>query len=176
MERDDIFNQAVVRAQEKDFKAARSLLRNLLFKYPEDINALLLFSLVAENKKSSIQALKQILQIDPDHDIAFARLAKLKYAPPEKALAHYVPPPPRAAPAQASSQAITQEMPRLKKPQAQVAARPQIKVTHHTGGKPKETEKKNNIDPILLGVLVIIYLCVFLIVIQVIAFLVGASI
>jgi len=175
MERDDIFNQAVVRAQEKDFKAARSLLRNLLFKYPEDINALLLFSLVAENKKSSIQALKQILQIDPDHDIAFARLAKLKYAPPEKALAHYVPPPPRAAPAQASSQAITQEMPRLKKPQAQVAARPQSNVAQHSN-KPKEKEKKNSIDPILLGVLTIICLCVFLIVIQVIAFLVGASI
>ena len=45
MERDDIFKQAIVRAQEKDYKAARSLLRNLLFKYPEDINALLLFSL-----------------------------------------------------------------------------------------------------------------------------------
>ena len=59
------------------------MLRNLLFQYPNDIEGLLLYSIVAKNKEGSIQALKRILQIDQDHEIAFAKLSKLKHAPPE---------------------------------------------------------------------------------------------
>ena len=81
-ERDDFFYQAVVYAKEKDYKAARAMLRNLLFRYPDDIEGLLLYSIVAQNREGSIQALKRILRINPDHEIAFAKLAKLKYAPP----------------------------------------------------------------------------------------------
>jgi len=84
-ERDDFFYQAVVYAKEKDYRAARAMLRNLLFQYPEDIEGLLLYAIVAKNREGSIQALKRILQIDPDHEIAFAKLSKLKFAPPESA-------------------------------------------------------------------------------------------
>lgn len=84
-ERDDFFYQAVVYAKDKDYRAARAMLRNLLFQYPEDIEGLLLYSIVAKNREGSIQALKRILQIDPDHEIAFAKLAKLKFAPPASA-------------------------------------------------------------------------------------------
>lgn len=79
----DFFNRAVVYAKEKNYAAARSVLRNLLFKYPDDINSLLLYSIVADNEKISLVALKRILQLDPDHEIAFAQLAKIKFAPPE---------------------------------------------------------------------------------------------
>ena len=80
--RDDFFYQAVIYAKEKNYAAARAMLRNLLFQNPNDIEGLLLYSIVAKNKEGSIQALKRILQIDQDHEIAFAKLAKLKHAPP----------------------------------------------------------------------------------------------
>lgn len=162
MERDDIFKQAIVRAQEKDYKAARSLLRNLLFKYPEDINALLLFSLVAKNKETSIQALKEVLKIDPDHDLAFERLAKLKHAPPSKALAHIAPQIPRpAAPlrrkvnpqgalVEREADSIYSAIDNIRNTTRSSA--PMLKAAPNSG--------KNPINPILLFFLVLIFLCV----------------
>ena len=92
--RDDYFYQAVIYAKEKDYHAARAMLRNLLYLYPDDIEGLLLFSIVAQNRDGSIQALKRILKINPDHEIAFAELAKLKYAPPESIPSPMAPLPP----------------------------------------------------------------------------------
>ena len=81
--RDDFFYQAVIYAKEKNYRAARSMLRNLLFEYPEDIEGLLLYSIVAPNREVSIQALKRILLINPDHEIAFNKLTQFKYPPLE---------------------------------------------------------------------------------------------
>ena len=81
-QRDDFFYQAVIYAKEKNYKAARSMLRNLLFQYPDDIEGLLLYSIVAPNKEISIKALKRVLLIDPDHEIAFKKLVHLKQATP----------------------------------------------------------------------------------------------
>ena len=76
--RDDFFYQAVIYAKEKNYSAARAMLRNLLYQYPDDIEGLLLYSIVAKHEKGAIQALKRILVIDPDHEIAFNKLAALK--------------------------------------------------------------------------------------------------
>ncbi len=92
-QRDDFFYQAVLYAKEKNYSAARSMLRNLLFQYPDDIEGLLLYSIVAPNKEIAIKALKQVLLIDPDNEIAFNKLANLKRATPKSIPAPTVPVP-----------------------------------------------------------------------------------
>lgn len=162
MERDELFKQAVARTREKDYKAARALLRNLLYKYPEDVNALLLFSVVAKSKETSIQALKEVLKINPDHDLAFERLAKLKHAPPSEALAHIAP--------QVSHSAVP--LRRNVESQSRLVEREDDNIysaidnirntTRNSAPKLKAAPSngKNSIPPILLVFLILIFLCV----------------
>lgn len=169
MERDDIFRQAVRRAREKDYKAARALLRNLLFQYPEDINALLLYSLVAETEKGAIEALKQILQIDPDHDIAFARLAKLKPAPPKKPLEHYAPIPP--APRVRLEDYVIQEANLEAAPKLSETQKTSVPVQRQKNSLRAEEnrlprKKKRRVDPILWGLTLIVVLCMLVAIVQ----------
>lgn len=150
MDRDAVFNQAVTRAKEKDYGAARAILRNLLYKYPEDIDALLLYSIVLENKTHSIQALKQILKLDPDHEIAFAQLAKLKSAPPS-----YIPSP--TAPPRIPIPTLAPKP----EPYTEAKTKPheniRINVDRVDG---KNKKRKGLLDTVLIGVLILICLII----------------
>ena len=151
MNRDEIFNQAVTRAIEKDYAATRAILRNVLYIYPEDIDALLLYSIVAENNLSSIEILKEILLLEPNHEIAFAQLAKLRFAPPSS-----VPPPISPRP--------------LSYPSVKPSPKKVVKINKNTDVstdiiREKDKKKKEGGDPILIGLLTLIalsFLCAFL--------------
>ena len=78
MERKEVLNRAVVAAKEKDYVTARKILQGLLKQNSQDVDALLLFALVANKKEHAVQALKKILKIDPSHKIAREKLAQLE--------------------------------------------------------------------------------------------------
>jgi tetratricopeptide (TPR) repeat protein len=166
-ERDDFFYQAVIYAKEKDYRAARAMLRNLLFQYPDDIEGLLLFSIVAQNRESSIQALKRILQIDPEHQIAFTKLAQLKYAPPELASipTPTAPLPPLkpidVPPPQPALTPIASRVPQPKAPEENIQ-RESIEpgpVFQHQDNFTKRKKKLRTFDIVLLSLLIIACLC-----------------
>ena len=137
--RDDFFYQAVLYAKEKNYSAARAMLRNLLFQYPDDIEGLLLYSIVAKNREGSIQALKRILRIDPDHEIAFARLTKLKHAPPSSIPSPTVPLHPPSSvvkPVSVSTEKISEETVQRKPLEARLKHAPPSSITTPTAPLP----------------------------------------
>ena len=159
--RDDFFYQAVIYAKEKNYAAARAMLRNLLFQNPNDIEGLLLYSIVAKNKEGSIQALKRILQIDQDHEIAFAKLATLKYAPPAS-IPTPTSPLPRPAP-------VVKTTPQPKAPEKVIPRKtPEPKKTIEQKNIPinkKTRKKKRTFDVVFvvsIGLLIITCLCISL--------------
>lgn len=170
--RDDFFYQAVLYAKEKDYQAARAMLRNLLFQYPDDIEGLLLYSIVAPNRDISIQALKRVLLIDPDHEIAFNKLAKLKQAPPASIPTPTSPLPahPRLAPASNFPPPLISSPSVERTPQQavrEVTLRKNIETkTNLVQEKPRK--KIGVFDLILIGLFIIVCLCVSLVGMQVI--------
>ncbi|MBT3338128.1 MAG: tetratricopeptide repeat protein [Anaerolineae bacterium] len=146
MERRERFNQAVIAAKQKKYKPARYMLRGLLAEDPNDVDSLLLYALVAENKEDAIQSLKKILQNDPDHRIAFIELSKLKYAPPQAI------PVPLPTPT-AHTSTVKPVPPPI--PTKKGESKQEIE----TQKRPKK--KKNNlVELIFLGVLVFTCLCI----------------
>ncbi|MCP4142661.1 MAG: hypothetical protein GY755_20670 [Chloroflexi bacterium] len=81
-QRDVELNEAASATLENDYEKACTIVQKLLRLDPDDIEALLLFSLVVDNEEYSIQALQRVLQINPDHPIAFVELARKKSALP----------------------------------------------------------------------------------------------
>ncbi|MBT7190984.1 MAG: hypothetical protein HN916_12410, partial [Anaerolineae bacterium] len=81
-QRDVELNLAAIATIEQDYKSARDIVQKLLRLDPNDIEALLLFSIVIDNEEYSIQALQRVLQIDPEHPLAFVELARKKSALP----------------------------------------------------------------------------------------------
>ena len=161
-ERDVFFNQAVVYAKEKNYAAARAMLRNLLFMYPNDVDGLLLYSIVAENESGSIQALKRILQLDPDHEIAFAKLAKLKHALPIE-IPPFIAPPPIPTPSVKPA------------PQPEVKEATPPKYIEPRVNQEKPRKKTGIFDLVLIGLFVIACLCVSLVGIQKLFMLLAAN-
>lgn len=138
--RDDFFYQAVIYAKEKNYSAARSMLRNLLFEYPDDIEGLLLYSIVAPNKEITIQALKRVLLLDPDHEIAFNKLVKLKQATPAS-----IPSPTAPLPTPNSSATRTRTMPApVAPPPPKPTPQPQKTAQHRA---PEEMIKRTRLEP-----------------------------
>lgn len=176
--RDDFFYQAVLYAKEKNYPAARAMLRNLLFQYPDDIEGLLLYSIVAKNREGSIQALKRILLIDPDHEIAFNKLVKLKQAAPDAIPTPTAPlpiPPPKPTP---------RPVPVQQSPTRPAATPSMLKTRTHPAHRPQETissqniqmqdapviekkkKKRNYFDWIVFGLFIFMCLCLSLAVLQ----------
>ncbi len=142
MERDQAFNQAVIAAKAKDYGTARTILRTLLKKHPDDIDALLVYAIVVENRKRAIEALKKILLLDPDHEIAFKQLSKLKHAPPSSVPSPIAPLPipiPTIGP----------------KPSSQAKTKPREKITINADRVGKGKSKRSLLDIALIGLLVL---------------------
>ncbi len=162
--RDDFFYQAVVYAKEKNYSAARAMLRNLLFQYPDDIEGLLLYSIVSENRTTSIRALKEILKLDPDHEIAFTRLTKLKHAPPSSIPSPTVPlpaysipspnPSPSVKPAPAPQPEAPEQMISRKRLEPSKTIEPREDLIRE-----RRRKKGGVLDSVLIGLLVIACLC-----------------
>lgn len=160
--RDDFFYQAVIYAKEKNYAATRAMLRNLLFQNPNDIEGLLLYSIVAKNKESSIQALKRILQIDPDHEIAFAKLAKLKHAPPASIPAPTAPLP---TPNPVIKPAPQPKVPEKVIPRQTLEPNKTIESKNNLINK-KRKKKRRTFDVVLIGLLITVCLCISLMAVQ----------
>ncbi len=158
--RDDFFYQAVIYAKEKNYSAARAMLRNLLFQYPDDIEGLLLYSIVSENRTTSIRALKEILKLDPDHEIAFAKLTKLKHAPPSSIPSPTVPlpaypiPSPSVKPAPAPQPEAPEQMISRKKLEPSKTIEPREDLIRE-----RRRKKGGVLDSVLIGLLVIACMC-----------------
>jgi hypothetical protein len=73
--------QAIAAARAGKTPQAKLLAESALEENPEDVNALLLLSALAESEERQVNYLEQILAKDPDHAIASRRLAQLGRAP-----------------------------------------------------------------------------------------------
>ena len=81
----NLFDQAVAAARQKDFAAARTLLKQLLKQDPTNLNAWLLGAHVVESRSDAIRCYERALQIDPNNTFAKQKLAELQALPPEPA-------------------------------------------------------------------------------------------
>lgn len=84
-ESQNLFDQAVAAAKQKDFATARTLLKQLLKQEPNNVDAWLLGAYVVESRSDAIRCYERALQIDPDHAYAKQKLSELKSLPPEPA-------------------------------------------------------------------------------------------
>jgi hypothetical protein len=82
----NLFDQAVAAAKQKDFASARTLLKQLLKQDPTNLNAWLLGAHVVESRSDAIRCYERALQIDPNNAFAKQKLAELQALPPESAL------------------------------------------------------------------------------------------
>jgi len=81
----NLFNQAVAAAKQKDFATARTLLKQLLKQEPNNVDAWLLGAYVVESRSDAIRCYERALQIDPNNAYAKQKLAELQALPPEPA-------------------------------------------------------------------------------------------
>jgi hypothetical protein len=81
----NLFDQAVAAAKQKDFATARTLLKQLLKQEPNNLDAWLLGAYVVESRSDAIRCYERALQIDPQHAYAKQKLAELNSLPPEPA-------------------------------------------------------------------------------------------
>jgi tetratricopeptide (TPR) repeat protein len=81
----NLFDQAVAAAKQKDFASARTLLKQLLKQDPTNLNAWLLGAHVVESRSDSIRCYERALQIDTNNTFAKKKLAELQALPPEPA-------------------------------------------------------------------------------------------
>ena len=81
----NLFDQAVAAAKQKDFATARTLLKQLLKQEPNNLDAWLLGAYVVESRSDAIRCYERALQIDPNHAYAKQKLSELKSLPPEPA-------------------------------------------------------------------------------------------
>ena len=81
----NLFDQAVAAAKQKDFATARTLLKQLLKQEPNNLDAWLLGAYVVESRSDAIRCYERALQIDPNHAYAKQKLAELQALPPEPA-------------------------------------------------------------------------------------------
>jgi hypothetical protein len=79
----NLFDQAVAAAKQKDFATARTLLKQLLKQDPNNLDAWLLGAYVVESRADAIRCYERALQIDPNHAYAKQKLAELQSLPPE---------------------------------------------------------------------------------------------
>lgn len=97
----NLFDQAVAAARQKDFATARTLLKQLLKQDPTNLNAWLLGAHVVESRSDAIRCYERALQVDPNNTFAKQKLAELQALPPEpapvKPPSQPVPPQPKAA-------------------------------------------------------------------------------
>jgi hypothetical protein len=94
----NLFDQALAAARQKDFASARTLLKQLLKEDPTNLDAWLLGAHVVESPSDAIRCYERVLQIDPNHAYAQKQLSELK---------SQMPPAP-AAPASSSGKAPAQ--------------------------------------------------------------------
>lgn len=104
MDRQTAFERAVLATKQKDFQTARQITTELLKQNKNDIDSLLLYSLVAESKAYSVAALKRILEINPNHKIARQKLASLSPMSPKPTPVSKPPSLPQAPPNQSATQ------------------------------------------------------------------------
>jgi tetratricopeptide (TPR) repeat protein len=117
----NLFDQAVAAAKQKDFASARTLLKQLFKQEPNNLDAWLLGAYVVESRSDAIRCYERALQIDPNHAYAKQKLAELQALPPEPAPVKPVQP---AAPQSKDAQAKTGYPP--------PAAPPEQKTASHT--------------------------------------------
>ncbi len=150
-QRDIELNLAAIATIEKDYKSARDIVQKLLRLEPNDIEALLLFSIVTDNEEYSIQALQRVLQIDPEHPLAFVELARKKSALPTEI------PPPKAPKSSAVMQARKRSARRpiaREKRIAKSESSPTLAVTK------KRKRKRNWPEPVIAGTLILVCICI----------------
>ena len=105
----NLFDQAVAAAKQKDFATARTLLKQLLKQEPNNVDAWLLGAYVVESRPDAIRCYERALQIDPDNAYAKQKLAELQALPPEPATVK--PPVQPAAPQPKPAQVKTDGLP-----------------------------------------------------------------
>lgn len=79
---ENLFEQAVAAAQQRDFPTARMLLKQLFKQDPQNVNAWLLGARVVESNADAIRCYERVLQIDPNHAYAKQKLAELRASTP----------------------------------------------------------------------------------------------
>ena len=75
---ENLFEQALAAAQQKDLATAQILLKQLLRQEPQNIDAWLLGAHIVETNADAIRCYQRILQIDPNHTYAKQKLAELQ--------------------------------------------------------------------------------------------------
>jgi hypothetical protein len=80
---ENLFEQAVAAARQKDLATARILLKQLLKQEPQNLNAWLLGAHIVESKADAIRCYERVLTIDPNHAYAKQKLAELRALTPE---------------------------------------------------------------------------------------------
>ena len=147
--RDVEINLAAKATLQNDYETARNIVQKLLRLDPNDIEALLLFSVVIENEAYSIQALQRVLQIDPEHPIAFVELVRIKSALPTEIPSPQAPKPTVTAPIQARKRSIPttreKEIPKLES--SPILTRP-------------KRRKRNWAEPALAITLILVCICI----------------
>jgi tetratricopeptide (TPR) repeat protein len=78
----DLYDQAVAAAKQKDFASARTLLKQLLKQEPDNVNAWLLGAHVVESPSDAIRCYERVLKLDPNHAYAKQKLSELKSGQP----------------------------------------------------------------------------------------------
>lgn len=132
----NLFDQAVAAAKQKDFTTARTLVKQLLKQEPNNLDAWLLGAYVVESRSDAIRCYERVLQIDPNHVYARQKLSELQALPPET--------PPEKHPSQpAASQPKT--------PRAQSASHPSAAPVN----PPESKSKSSTWMFVLAGVLII---------------------
>jgi tetratricopeptide (TPR) repeat protein len=132
----NLFDQAVAAAKQKDFATARTLLKQLLKQDPNNLDAWLLGAYVVESRSDAIRCYERVLQIDPNHIYARQKLSELQALPPET-------PPVKPASQPAASQP--------KAPRAQSASHPSAAPVN----PPESKSKSSTWMFVLAGVLII---------------------
>jgi tetratricopeptide (TPR) repeat protein len=136
----NLFDQAVAAAKQKDLATARTLLKQLLKQEPNNIDAWLLGAYVVESRSDAIRCYERALQIDPNHAYAKQKLAELNSLPPESA-----PVKPPSQPAASQPKAV----------QAQSAGPPPVAPVN-----PPEAKTKSSTWMFVLAGVLIVALCV----------------
>jgi len=80
---ENLFDQALAAARQRDFATARSLLKQLLKQEPQNINAWLLGAQVVETAADAIRCYERVLKIDPNHAYARQKLTELRAIIPD---------------------------------------------------------------------------------------------
>lgn len=158
-QRDVELNLAAIATIEQDYKSARDIVQKLLRLDPNDIEALLLFSIVIDNEEYSIQALQRVLQIDPEHPLAFVELARKKSALPTEIPSPQAPKPKAGAAIQARKHSSIPPTLR-EKGIAKLESSPALV-------EPKKRKRKRNwLEPVIAGTLILACLCIGIAVFQ----------